>query len=157
MGQNKKSFPLLLHLWIIHLLLMKTVTEREFDSLSHHICLQTQRTIGLPCSSNDKESAYSAGGRDDPWVGKFLWRREWQYTPVFLPEEFHGQRSLAGYSLWGRKELDTTEGLTQTYIQMIHHRLSLDHCMQTPEYTGFQSSLFCGIRKKYAGKTSLVV
>ena len=35
----------------------------------------------------------------DPWVGKFLWRREWQSTAVFLPGEFHGQRSLAGYSL----------------------------------------------------------
>ena len=32
-------------------------------------------------------------------------------TPVFLPEEFHGQRSLVGYSPWGHKELDTTERL----------------------------------------------
>ena len=31
---------------------------------------------------------------------------------VFLPGEFHGQRSLAGYSPWGRKESDKTEGLT---------------------------------------------
>ena len=31
----------------------------------------------------------------------FLWRREWQPTLVFLPGESHGQRSLAGYSLWG--------------------------------------------------------
>ena len=45
----------------------------------------------------------------DPWVGKFLWRREWQSTPVFLPGEFHGQRSLVGYSSWGHKEADTTE------------------------------------------------
>ena len=30
----------------------------------------------------------------DPWDGKIPWRREWQPTPVFLPEEFHGQRSL---------------------------------------------------------------
>ena len=34
----------------------------------------------------------------DPWVGKILWRRAWQPTPVFLPEESHEQRSLAGYS-----------------------------------------------------------
>ena len=38
--------------------------------------------------------------------------REWQPTPVFLPGEFHGQRSLAGYSPWGHKESDTTEWLT---------------------------------------------
>ena len=47
-----------------------------------------------------------------PWVGKTPWRREWEPTPVSLPGEFHGQRSLAGYSPWGHKELDTTERLT---------------------------------------------
>ena len=45
----------------------------------------------------------------DPWVGKIPWRREWQPTLVFLPGEFHGQRSLVGYSPWGRKESDMTE------------------------------------------------
>ena len=39
----------------------------------------------------------------DPWVRKILWRRKWQPTPVFLPGEFHGQRSLAGYSSRGRR------------------------------------------------------
>ena len=34
------------------------------------------------------------------------WRREWLPTLVFLPEEFHGQRSLLDYSPWGPKELD---------------------------------------------------
>ena len=37
------------------------------------------------------------------------WRREWQLTPVFLPGESHGQRSLVGYSPWADKESDTTE------------------------------------------------
>ena len=36
-------------------------------------------------------------------------RRKWQPTPEFLPGEFHGQRSLAVCSPWGRKELDMTE------------------------------------------------
>ena len=45
----------------------------------------------------------------DPWVGKILWRRKWQPTPVFLPGEFHGQRSLVGHSPWGHKESDMTE------------------------------------------------
>ena len=40
------------------------------------------------------------------------WRRKWQPTPVFLPGKFHGQRSLVGYSPWGRKESHTTEQLT---------------------------------------------
>ena len=39
------------------------------------------------------------------------WRRKWQPIPVFLPGKFHGQRSLVGYSPWGRKESDTTERL----------------------------------------------
>ena len=50
--------------------------------------------------------------RLDPRVGKIPWRRQWQPTPVFLPEESHGQRSLAGYSPWGHKESDTTGRLT---------------------------------------------
>ena len=45
----------------------------------------------------------------ETWVGKFPWRREWHPTPVFLPEEFHEQRSLVGYSPWGLRESDTTE------------------------------------------------
>ena len=36
-------------------------------------------------------------------------RRKWQPTPVLVPEESHGQWSPAGYSPWGRKELDMTE------------------------------------------------
>ena len=44
-----------------------------------------------------------------PWVRKIPRRREWQSTPVFLPGKFHGQRSLAGNSPWGHKELDMTE------------------------------------------------
>ena len=36
-----------------------------------------------------------------PWVRKIPWRRDWQPTPVFLPRESHGQRSLVGYSPWG--------------------------------------------------------
>ena len=42
-------------------------------------------------------------------VGKIPWRRKRQPTPVFLPGESHGQRSLAGYSPQGHKELDMTE------------------------------------------------
>ena len=45
----------------------------------------------------------------DPWVGKTPWGRAWQPTPVFLPGESQGQRSLAGYSPWGHRESDTTE------------------------------------------------
>ena len=45
----------------------------------------------------------------DSWVGKTPWRRKWQPTPLFLPGESHGLRSLVGCSPRGHKELDTTE------------------------------------------------
>ena len=52
----------------------------------------------------------------ETWVQSLGWEdpleREWHPTPVFLPEEFHGQRSLVGYSPLGCKELDTTEQLS---------------------------------------------
>ena len=47
-----------------------------------------------------------------PWVRKVPWRREWRPPPVFLPGEFQGQRSLASYSPWSCRELDTTEQFT---------------------------------------------
>ena len=48
----------------------------------------------------------------DPWVRKIPWRRKQQPTPLFLPRESHGQRSLAGYSPWGHKESDLTKWLS---------------------------------------------
>ena len=42
-------------------------------------------------------------------------------TPVFLPGEFQGQRSLVGYSPWDHKESDTTERLTHTHIHIFSH------------------------------------
>ena len=47
----------------------------------------------------------------NPWVWKIPWRRKWQPTPVFLPGESHGRRSLVGCSPQGYKELETTERL----------------------------------------------
>ena len=45
----------------------------------------------------------------ETWVRKIPWRRAWLPTPVFLPGEFYGQRSLAGYRPKDHRELDTTE------------------------------------------------
>ena len=60
--------------------------------------------------------------RFDPWVGKVSWRREWLITPVFLPREFHGQRSLAGSigsqrvrHHWATTTLYTLETITMIY------------------------------------------
>ena len=62
------------------------------------ICLNETAYFGFPAGSNGKESVRSAWdpvrsqGQEDPW------RREWLPTPVFLPGEFQGQRSLVGCS-----------------------------------------------------------
>ena len=67
----------------------------------------------FPGSSDSKESACNVGFANSiPESGKIPWRRDWLPTPVFLPEGFHGQRSLAGYSPWGHQESDMTEWLT---------------------------------------------
>ena len=62
---------------------------------------------GFPGGSDSKESACNAR---EPGIkpGKVPWRRKWLSTPVFLPGESHGQRSLVGYCSWGGKELDMT-------------------------------------------------
>ena len=57
----------------------------------------------------------------DPWVRKIPWRRAWQPTPVSLPGESHGQRSLAGYSPW-ESELDLTE-VTQHFVHTKGYRI----------------------------------
>ena len=59
-------------------------------------------------------------------------RREWQPIPGFLPGEFHGQRSLAGYSPWGRKESDTTERLIHTHTHTHTHTI----CLQVHSWNG---------------------
>ena len=50
-----------------------------------------------------------ASAEDIRDTGLIPWKRAWQPTPVFLSGESHGQRTLAGYSPWGRRELDVTE------------------------------------------------
>ena len=62
--------------------------------------------------------------RFNPRVGKILWSRKWQPTPVSLPGKFHKQRSLAGYGPWGCKESDMTECMcahTHTYTHLHTH------------------------------------
>ena len=68
------------------------------------------------------------------------WRRKWQPTPVFLPGESHGLRSLAGCSPWGRKESDTTERQAVTY--------DIDHlCIFCGEVSGYFAWFLFGFSK----------
>ena len=63
---------------------------------------------GFPGGARGKEPVCQCrrlkSSRFDPSLGKIPWKRAWQPTPVFLPGEFHRQRSPAGCSPWGCKE-----------------------------------------------------
>ena len=69
--------------------------------------------------------------RFDPWVRKIPQRREWQPTLVFLSGEFHEKRSLAAYSLWGRKELDKTKRLNTSNPGILSQSLCLTKLTST--------------------------
>ena len=66
----------------------------------------TQTVKNLPAM---QETWVQSLGQEDPL------EKGMQLIPVCLLEEFHGQRSLAGYSPWGHKESDMTEQLTFTF------------------------------------------
>ena len=77
----------------------------------------------LPWWLNDKESACNEGDLCSiPGLGRPQ-RREWQPIPVFLPREFHGQKSLANYSPWSHKQLDMTN--TQIHYSFLFVALIL--------------------------------
>ena len=77
--------------------------------------------------------------RFSPWIEKIPWRREQEFTPVFLPAKSHGQRSLVGYSSWGPKNSDMTEH-AHIYIYMyilIHNFIRYTRKMKLAENTAF--------------------
>ena len=83
-------------------------------------------------------------GREDPW------RRAWQPTPVFLPGESHGQRSLAGYSPWGQKQSNTTEWLRHTYSIGVGNGNPLQcSCLENPMDRGAWQATVHGITKSW--------
>ena len=71
------------------------------ERVHFHFHFQTMKR-GFPGGASGKESACQCKRHKrcgfNPWVRKIPWRKKWQPTPVFLPGESHGQRSLAGYS-----------------------------------------------------------
>ena len=86
--------------------MQKKTWENILMILGEAIIFQIRHKKQYPWWLSNKESDCNAGaegaanstlGWEDPW------RRTWQPTPVFLPGEFHGHRSLEGYSSWGRK------------------------------------------------------
>ena len=84
----------------------------------------------VPGGSDGKDSACNAVNLDlIPSLGTWvLWRREWQPTLLFLPREFHEQRSLVGYGPWSCKESDKTERLTLSLSYKGYSTVPSLHC-----------------------------
>ena len=109
LGAQKNSLSLFPHLFA-----MKWWDQMPWSSFSE--CWALSQLFHSPLWKkvvSGKESAGQCRGRKrhgfNPWGGKIPWRKKWQPTPVFLPGEFHGYRSLAGYSPWGHKVSDMTK------------------------------------------------
>ena len=92
----------LMHLWLA-----------SGETIARWFSMTSATYLGFPGGSCGKEPACQFRKQKrcwfNSWVGKVPWRRAWQSTPVFLPGESLGQRSLADYSPWGHEESDTTE------------------------------------------------
>ena len=88
-------------------------TNQHLAELIHGI-----QNMSLACWLSAKESTRQCRRPGiDPWVGTIPWSKKWQPTPVFLPVKSHGQRSLAGYSPWGRKRIGQDLTTKTTTIQ----------------------------------------
>ena len=97
--------------------------------------------MGLPCWLRGESICLPCRTPGfNPWVGKIPWRRKWQPTPVFLPGESHGQRSLVGYSPQGHKELDTTEQLH--FTKQLHTYITQTKFPVCNMYMDFLDSVF---------------
>ena len=79
--------------------------SETIPALSFPLAVSSDWPLGLPGGTGGKEPTCQCWRHKrcwfDPWIGEIPWRRKWHPTPVFLLGESHGQRSLAGYSLWG--------------------------------------------------------
>ena len=116
--QNRESWASLVVQWLRICPTMQGTQVRSLVQEDHTCHGATKPVHHNSGGAGGKEPACQRRRQErrsfNPWVGKIPWRRAWPPTPVFLPGESHGQRSLAGHSPWDWKELDTAEQLTYT-------------------------------------------
>ena len=111
MLKKSLSFPQIIKTFLKypHIIASHVLTDKANSRLCVNfpsLVQQSEVFYGLPWFLIGKESACRCKRHMfNPWVGKILWRRKWQPTPIFLPGESHGQSSLVGY----HKESDVTE------------------------------------------------
>ena len=82
-------------------MIFTSITKYQWDTLNYH---------GLHWASLVAQTVKNPLAMWKTWIPiPGLVRRDWLSSPVFLPGEFHGQKSPAGYHPWGHKELSMTE------------------------------------------------
>ena len=100
-------------------------SDQCYDLLIFFSSMSAKTMPSFPGGTSGKESTCQSRRCRrrgfDPWVRKIPCRRKWQPTPVFLPEKFHGQRSLTDYSPWYCKESDVAKQLN-THTQGQYYR-----------------------------------
>ena len=119
-----------------------------------------RRTFWPTRGLSGKEFACQHGRQGfDPWVGKIPRRRKWKRAPIFLPEKFHGQRTLVGYGPRGHKESDRTEWLSTQYIQKLKKTMlvsdkqtgDLKRKIYKQEYDIVEFKNICEVKKSWVG------
>ena len=82
-------------------------TDEKDQFLPIHLTFYFSKTIELSLGFSCEDSKYFICLKLDTLLSlnSAEWRRKWQLSPAFLPEEFHGQRRLVGYSPWHPKEI----------------------------------------------------
>ena len=90
-------------------------------------------------AKNPPANAGDAWFKFNPWVRKIPWRRKWQPTPVFLLGKSYGQRSLVGYSPWGRKRVEHD---LMTEQQQIPYMLLFSVCCPCSLFLFLSSQIF---------------
>ena len=89
-------FLIFIEVWLMYAIIYDWCKTQWFTIFKNYTLFIV--TMGFPGGSAVKNSPTIQRHGFDTWVGKIPWRRKWQPTPVFLPGESHGQRSLVGYS-----------------------------------------------------------
>ena len=126
-GENKKWRKHNPYHYGVYIIFLKLYPKEYLSFRCSDIRVVLFSSNGLPKWLSGKESASQCRRPKrcglSLWVEKILWRRKWQPTPVFLPGESHGQRSLAA-TVRGCKELGMTEGLSTHYHQMSYKNIA---------------------------------
>ena len=106
-------------MWLVGAWQWHLVQDFCFMSRSFHVW--ESAVAGLPWWLSGKEPAYQCKRcRFDPWVGKILWRRKWQHTPVFSPGKSHEQRTLSRLQSVGSQRVRHNLATKQQHFEKIY-------------------------------------